>query len=143
MKPIKLNFYQDSSHGWLKVPLKIIYNLGIEDAISGCSYYRKGFVYLEEDQDCRLFFLTIKEKYGQKIHNEFYSKVKSHWTNNSSKIRKYSHWENIDYNIVESYRDELLKSRNWGKKVITQITNATVSDLRYWHKTFYTTGLKF
>ena len=48
-------FYTDSGHGWLEVPLAELRELGIADKISGYSYIRGDFAYLEEDRDAGIF----------------------------------------------------------------------------------------
>lgn len=78
----KFNFYCDPSHGWLKVPLTLLNELGIGKQISQYSYINKENAFLEEDCDASIFIDSMKEK-GYKISlNEFH-------TNNSSKIRGY------------------------------------------------------
>ena len=47
----KYMFYQDPGHGWVKVFVKELEQLGIADKISSFSYRRKDFAYLEEDCD--------------------------------------------------------------------------------------------
>ena len=68
-----LTFISDPGHGWLRVPLADIADLGIEEDISPYSFVDKRFAYLEEDDDCSVFVQackakniplpTIKEKY--------------------------------------------------------------------------------
>jgi hypothetical protein len=52
---MKLDFIQDPGHGWLKVPRKLLQQLGIEHKITHYSYQRADFVYLEEDCDYSTF----------------------------------------------------------------------------------------
>lgn len=54
-----IKFHEDSGHGWLQVPKKLINQLGIAHSISGCSYQKGDFVYLEEDCDMALFCKAI------------------------------------------------------------------------------------
>ena len=50
-------FFEDGGHGWLKVPLIELKELGIIDKISQCSYvYGSTWAYLEEDCDLNVFF---------------------------------------------------------------------------------------
>ena len=51
-------YYTDGGHGWLKVPLKIINDLGLKP--SGYSFKDEEFGYLEEDMDMGNFFKAIK-----------------------------------------------------------------------------------
>lgn len=57
-------FYSDPGHGWLKVSKALLDGLGILGQVSHYSYMRKGFVYLEEDQDASLFINAYRAKYG-------------------------------------------------------------------------------
>jgi len=50
-----LMWITDSGHGWLKVPLSKVKELGIADKISACSYMDRTYAYLEEDCDAHLF----------------------------------------------------------------------------------------
>lgn len=50
-----MNWIIDAGHGWLKVKKTVIEALGISEKISGCSYQRGNFVYLEEDYDAYNF----------------------------------------------------------------------------------------
>jgi len=86
-KPIKkktYRFYSDPSHGWLRVPLKDILNLGIQDKISSCSYQNGSYAYLEEDCDVSLFLDAIGKDWKEKI------KIDEYCTNRRSKIRNYA-----------------------------------------------------
>jgi len=47
--------HEDSGHGWLQVPYKILTELGIQTMISHLSYRDGQSVYLEEDCDARIF----------------------------------------------------------------------------------------
>ena len=76
-------YYTDPGHGWLKVPVQKLVDLGIENKITPFSYMRGSFVYLEEDCDAYTFGVAYQEKYGHK------PKHKTHNTNRSSKIRNY------------------------------------------------------
>ena len=48
-------FFTDSGHGWLKVPVAELLELGIEDEISHYSYLFGDWAYLEEDCDMARF----------------------------------------------------------------------------------------
>ena len=84
------HFFSDSGHGWLKVPLKDIINLGIEDKISSCSYELGDYAYLEEDCDASLFLNAIGEDWKNKVI------IKESWTNRRSKIRTYASYSKGD-----------------------------------------------
>ena len=51
----KFHFYHDPGHGWLRVPRWFIDVLEIDKQISGYSFTRGRWVYLEEDRDAQLF----------------------------------------------------------------------------------------
>jgi len=53
------HFYTDGSHGWLKVPLDKIRELGIAKDISSSSYMDEQYAYLEEDVDLTTFFKAL------------------------------------------------------------------------------------
>jgi len=78
------NYYQDPGHGWIKVPRQLLLDLGIHKEISSCSYEsRDGMsVFLEEDDDATKLFTALKDK-GIDM------KLKSFYSNKSSKIRNY------------------------------------------------------
>jgi hypothetical protein len=48
-------YITDAGHGWLKVPLTELINLGITNKISTYSYRYNGNVYLEHDCDAPMF----------------------------------------------------------------------------------------
>lgn len=58
--PQHFEYFSDPGHGWLKVPLDLVDRLGILHAISPYSYYRHGFLYLEEDCDMPLFLRAMR-----------------------------------------------------------------------------------
>lgn len=78
----KFNYYQDSGHGWVKVPRKKLVELGIINKISHCSYERGEFVYLEEDCDASTFADAMKATGKEVTYRSFHG-------NKQSKIRSY------------------------------------------------------
>jgi hypothetical protein len=76
-------FYSDPSHGWLQVPKALIKELGIANEISGYSYERGLYVYLEEDCDFSVFTNAVPEKIA--IHADHYE--------NESRVRSYTPYE--------------------------------------------------
>ena len=82
---LKLKFYADPGHGWLRVPRWLLGDLGIEDKITGFSYQRTQWVYLEEDQDYRTFMEAAEP--GNEI-----TITQSH-TNRDSSIRYYEPYQ--------------------------------------------------
>ena len=61
---LELTFYTDPGHGWLAVPITLVRILGIQDIITGYSYYdeRNGMAYLEEDCDASVFVKAAKRE---------------------------------------------------------------------------------
>ncbi len=53
--------YSDSAHGWIKVKKCELKKLGILQKISGCSYARKDYTYLEEDLDASIYLIALKD----------------------------------------------------------------------------------
>ena len=73
----------DASHGWLKVPRVELERLGIQGNISGYSYVKGDFVFLEEDSDAGVF-IDARKAEGNVI------KVKEIVRESCRKIRNYS-----------------------------------------------------
>lgn len=81
------DFYTDGGHGWLKVSLDEIKKLGIADKISGYSYIRGGFAYLEEDCDLSVF------AQAKGVSGSIDSLgIKEHYSNDESEIRNYARY---------------------------------------------------
>lgn len=73
MKTKSYTFYSDAGHGWLKVTLKELVNLGIAESISGYSYMSLTHAYLEEDCDAPKFVNALKAKGIEVSFKEQYS----------------------------------------------------------------------
>ena len=87
MRVLKFTHLADPSHGWVKVKRSQLIRFGVLNQISGCSYERKGFVYLEEDSDASTFFLRLDTmgKPWEVIYKTTMSKA--------SKVRSYNQFE--------------------------------------------------
>ena len=83
---MKFDFYSDPSHGWLKVPAKLLQEMKIAHMISRYSYTRGPWVYLEEDCDLGHFIEAMKSA-GRPFE------MVSHNTNNNSAIRRYDRYQ--------------------------------------------------
>jgi|APSaa5957512622_1039677.scaffolds.fasta_scaffold213284_1 hypothetical protein len=83
-------FYSDPSHGWAKVPVKLLVNIGIADKVSSYSYYRNGFAYLEEVRDLHLLLARLKTM-------DVDVKFKDLHSNRSSAIRNYKSFNTFSY----------------------------------------------
>ena len=88
MRTLTLNYYQDPSHGWVKIKRDKLITLFIEHLISSYSYQLKDNVYLEEDNDLARLFKACDELQIQ-------VKLKEYHTNKSSKIRAYDQFQSI------------------------------------------------
>ena len=77
---MKFHFYQDPGHGWLKVPRRLLVQMGLIKKISPYSFQRKDFVYLEEDRDMTLFETTWKGDLEYRVYT----------TDRNSRIRSYA-----------------------------------------------------
>lgn len=80
---MKLNYFTDPGHGWVKAPRKLLENLGIADKISPYSYSRGDSVYLEEDCDYGHLARALTERGIQ-------TEIVNRHTNRQSKIRSYN-----------------------------------------------------
>lgn len=80
-------FHSDSGHGWLAVKRNELTLLGIADKISHYSYQKGKTVYLEEDRDLTIFFITFRQKYG---HDPIFKKSN---IDGRSPIRNYYNYQ--------------------------------------------------
>jgi hypothetical protein len=88
MKSLTLNYYQDPSHGWVKIKRDKLIVLWIEHLISSYSYQLKDNVYLEEDNDLARLYKACDEL-------QIKVKLKEYHTNKSSKIRSYDRFKSV------------------------------------------------
>ena len=51
----RYKYYHDAGHGWLRVKLVDLLELGLDDKVTNCSYMDDEYVYLEHDCDAPLF----------------------------------------------------------------------------------------
>lgn len=94
---MKLTFFSDPAHGWLKVPETMLLKYCTEDEINSISSYSYhlvgGFVFLEEDRDITIFINAVKRA-GKEIEFNDYSSEKP------SKVRSYQSFTPILLNKV-------------------------------------------
>jgi hypothetical protein len=141
--------YDDPAHGWLKASLKDVEALGIADKISGCSFQRGNFVYLEEDCDCTTFFLAIAgvenweaakdDPEAERLIELLRENTTTQTTDRSSKIRSYSNYEYVSEEEkpqLEAIREAMMNLKFWGKKAKNTIKNAGKTDLLFWKKEY-------
>jgi hypothetical protein len=96
----RYHFYMDPGHGWLKVPIKELVELGIAGKISPYSYVHGENAYLEEDCDAPLFLKALKE-----LNQE--PKIEEHTANSSSSIRGYQPYNPDDYREEEAQVEDI------------------------------------
>lgn len=86
---MKYAFYEDPSHGWLKVPVEEIKQLGITHQISQCSYISadRKFAFLEEDMDAETFLKAAVIADWFPNTTSVKAEMKFYHTNSSSFIR--------------------------------------------------------
>lgn len=151
VKPfITQNFFTDGSHGWLKVTKSRLEALNIADKITGCSFMRGDYAYLEEDCDLSTYVkaILVQENVDKDsdeytvFMREFWNRTTTHdssCSDRSCKIRSYSGY--VYYGEAESQEKKelltlLLGHRHWNKTGIRRINNGSLEDLRYW-KEYY------
>lgn len=78
-----IQVYSDPGHAWAKVPLALLFKLGIVGQISHYSYIRKGYAYLEEDGDLSALMHALKAKGIDYVFKEHISRERR------SRIRGY------------------------------------------------------
>lgn len=90
-------FFEDSGHGWLRVPKAELRALGIADMISSCSYQSMGgaMAYLEEDCDLSTF---MRAKHGPVLDPVA---VPKWWQNN---VTTEYHDGNSSIRLMQSYQ---------------------------------------
>jgi len=77
-KQLNLVFYDTESHGYIRVHKDTFFQFNLNGSeFSKCSYYSKGYFYLEEDCDATKFEKIVKDKgysinYTNKYVNCFY-----------------------------------------------------------------------
>jgi len=57
---LTLTMYHDPAHGWLRAPMKLLREYGLERSVSEYSYRRPEHVYLEEDRDAGLLIGALQ-----------------------------------------------------------------------------------
>ena len=80
---ITIPFYSDAGHGWAKVHIDLLDELGIRDKITSYSYMRGSYAYLEEDCDVS----TLHKAANAAGLNIKWKEMKP--ANNYSRIRTY------------------------------------------------------
>lgn len=71
MKTLKLTFYEDAGHGFLRVPLNLLVELDIAEKITPYSYMNHKYAYLEEDCDYSTFMEVAKNVYNVQVTKKY------------------------------------------------------------------------
>jgi hypothetical protein len=61
-KHYTFKYVQDASHGWLRVPHSIVWELNLTAHISRFSYQDSRYYFLEEDSDANKLLMALKER---------------------------------------------------------------------------------
>ncbi|WP_297085404.1 hypothetical protein [uncultured Draconibacterium sp.] len=96
LKTMKYTFFSDPGHGWLKVPIEHIKQLGIESQITCFSYVSNNdkYAYLEEDVDANIFVkAAMREGWIEDINKS----VRQSETNSESFIIKLNIYKKENY----------------------------------------------
>lgn len=87
-KNYTFHFFEDYSHGWLRVNKNLISHLGIEKEITPYSYVNGKYIYLEEDCDYVTFYNKMRD-FGLNFT------VKNHFSKKRSRIRRFERFETL------------------------------------------------
>ncbi len=155
----KYTFYSDAGHGWLQVPKKELKELGIENKISGFSYERGDYVYLEEDMDASTYLNAVREQNALGEDYKF-SGFRQVDHGNNSAIRNYASYKakkfeaggktgcgckhelraakgtKIEVSSLETLPGKMVNTYILGVKTPTanRITSATITPERFEHR---------
>lgn len=86
------DFISDPGHGWVKVPIKLLWDFGIAEKISTYSYQRGEYAYLEEDCDATTFHQAYETRFGfppkyrERNAGQKYSRVRNYRSYEITKI---------------------------------------------------------
>ena len=133
----KYDFYIDPGHGWMKVKREELKELGVENKITGYSYERGEFVYLEEDGDASIFIDALEGKSGENFEENKH--LRQHISDKNSKIRDYSPYKNYsseEESLMKELKDKMIKCRNWSRAGINRIKNASLNSLIHWQRQY-------
>lgn len=99
MKPNQFTFFSDSGHGWLKAPIELCRELGLQGQVSGCSYRKGNNLYLEEDGDATIFVNAYCKKNKITV-KEFVNANKRQYSETSA-IRRF--YDSIPEDLLKQY----------------------------------------
>ena len=124
-QPIKLKWYSDPSHAWLRVLRKDAKALGVLNFISGFSYQSKNgnVLYLEEDRDATLFLNALIAQ-GDKYEAQWGCRVDER--DRPSGIRKYDSF--ITHHLPVCYTVYSKQHNLWEKvKLVNEFIVTAIS----------------
>ena len=79
-KSITVDFYCDASHGWIKISIGKLKELGIIEQISKYSYINNNNAFLEEDRDAGILLRKLDEigiSYKSRHHYSNRSRIRN------------------------------------------------------------------
>lgn len=92
-----MKWHIDSGHAWLQVDIESVIYAGIAHKISGFSYMRGAYIYLEEDYDAYLYLNTLCN-YDDPTSIERQS-IERKYHKGDAPCRKFSRWPAHLFNI--------------------------------------------
>jgi hypothetical protein len=60
MDKLNLTYFADPGHSWLRVPIRLVKELGLYQKISSYSYREGSWAYLEEDCDAPMMIMALE-----------------------------------------------------------------------------------
>jgi hypothetical protein len=105
VKTIKLKYYTDLAHGWLRITRKDAAKLGILRSISPYSYQSNGghVLYLEEDRDAQLVFDALKKS------TEYLPQLANDKHEDRSQVRSLQHYRHEDHTTIYTKNHNLFE----------------------------------
>ena len=94
-KNTSFQYFQDPGHGWVRVPVSLLEELGLIEKITTYSFVKGDYAYLEEDQDASTWVAAMKAA------NKDFTLVEKH-TNNSSTIRNYPSFSKANIDLFKA-----------------------------------------
>jgi len=134
---MKYDFYADAGHGWLKVPISKLKELGIENKISLYSYIKNNNAYLEEDCDVSVFCDAIRESDPLWILNQHITEHQSQY----SSIRGYDKYDYPKYEMLQKFiakfdSDHTFREQVW--HVVIEQSHSGYNVAKWDHSTYAT-----
>lgn len=106
MRTIKLKWYSDPGHSWLRISRKNAEELGILESITAFSYESEKYLFLEEDRDAGIAIEALNETLKTRPDLQATFLLESH-AKDRSHVRKYDHYCHRLYSIVYRRGDSL------------------------------------